>query len=305
MPRAVPQKWAAHRIVHGEIIMAPQLSAAGDPAEPFASPDALAVVRGSTPLDVAERTFQLLITTPPPLAVDGRELGYGLPARLIVLGELRALLLHPATGPAARDAAWRLLVDRARWAGSAWVVGAVGMAMPGLRGAAGRLARSTGADDVQADLLAGFVTALQTVEVDRPRICSRLVTAAHTAARAAARAEAARCGLAAGIPGPGTPAAPWGHPDFVLARAVAAGVITAGEAELIGATRLEDVSLAAYADHSGISRWAAYKQRSSAEARLVAAIRDGALTDPDTETITEATLTVAPDPAEYRRSPRR
>ena len=35
------------------------------------------------------------------------------------------------------------------------------------------------------------------------------------------------------------PPPPWGHPDFVLARAAAEGAITSAEAELIGATRLE------------------------------------------------------------------
>jgi len=78
-----------------------------------ASPD-LGLVRGTSALDVAEATFRLLATGPGALSVDGRRLGHGLPRRPIPLGELASVLMHPSTGFAARDAAWRLLVERAR-----------------------------------------------------------------------------------------------------------------------------------------------------------------------------------------------
>ncbi|TDD92945.1 hypothetical protein E1293_00280 [Actinomadura darangshiensis] len=46
-------------------------------------------------LDVAEKTFDLLTRGPAALSLDGAALGNGLPARLIALDELRAILLHP------------------------------------------------------------------------------------------------------------------------------------------------------------------------------------------------------------------
>ena len=38
-------------------------------------------------------------------------------------------------------------------------------------------------------------------------------------------------------------------------------MISAEEADLIGATYLEDVSVAEYADRAGVSRWTVYKRR--------------------------------------------
>jgi predicted DNA-binding protein (UPF0251 family) len=67
-----------------------------------------------------------------------------------------------------------------------------------------------------------------------------------------------------------------GHPDFVLAAAVAAGVLRAEEAELIGRTRLEEVGLEQAAAELGISRNALLLRRSRAERRL-AALRQGEL----------------------------
>ncbi len=44
-----------------------------------------------------QTSFHLLSTGPGLLAVDGRQLAHGLPARLIPLNELAVLLLHPST----------------------------------------------------------------------------------------------------------------------------------------------------------------------------------------------------------------
>jgi len=70
------------------------------------------------------------------------------------------------------------------------------------------------------------------------------------------------------------PPPPWGHPDFVLARAVADGAITSTEAELIGSTRLEGVPLADAAAERDLSYQAAKKARLRAEHRLVAYLLD-------------------------------
>lgn len=65
------------------------------------------------------------------------------------------------------------------------------------------------------------------------------------------------------------PARPWGHPDFVLARAVRAGAITEAEAELIGATRLEGADLVSFALAEGCSIDVVRHRRFRAERRLV------------------------------------
>jgi hypothetical protein len=70
------------------------------------------------------------------------------------------------------------------------------------------------------------------------------------------------------------PPQPWGHPDFVLADAVAQRVITAADAELIAATRLDSVPLATAARDLGVPYDAARMRRSRAEARVTQAIRD-------------------------------
>lgn len=247
-------------------------------------------------LAVAERAFGLLVSGPEPLAVDGRLVGHGLPARLIPLDELRAILLHPATGPAARDVAWRLLAGRARADGPAWVVGAVGVAAPALRTCSAKLQRAGVHADVQAELLTGFVAALREIDLSEPRVAARLCNAAHTAARAALRAEeAARAGRVDVDLGPAYPPLPWGHPDLILYRAVAANVISAREAEVIGATRLEGETLAGYAARIGSTYEAVRRARIRGEARLVAAMRDGMFTDPDLHIIREATLTYRVD----------
>jgi hypothetical protein len=258
---------------------------------PAAGADAPHLVLGEQPFDVAATAFRLLTTGPGPLSVDGAALGGGLPARRIPLSELASILMHPSCGYTTSDRVWRLLISRARTEGPAWVVGAAGVALPGLRQAAYRLRHYSG--DVQAELLTAFVAASRTVKPGGAKVAQRLLSATFTAARAALHAdEPTRTNAPVQVPVTAT-----GHPDMVLARAVAAGVITAAEAELVGGTRLEGVSVAGYAQRLGKAPKAVYKARDRAEERLVAAIRSGVLSDEDAAVIAEATLTLAPDRA--------
>lgn len=261
---------------------------------PAAGCDAPCLVLGAQPFDVAANTLRLLTTGPEPLSVDGATLGGGLPRRRIALSELASILMHPSCDHTTSDRVWRQLIARARTDGPAWVVGAVGVALPGLRQAAYRLRGFSG--DVQAELLTAFVAALCSVKPSGAKVVQRLLSATFTAARAALRADEPR--TKAPIQAP-VSAQTAGHPDFVLARAVAAGVVTPAEAELIGVTRLEGVSVAEYAERHGRGYWAVAKERSRAEERLVAAIRSGALSDEDAAVIAEATMTLAVDPAHH------
>jgi hypothetical protein len=232
----------------------------------------------SSPLDAAQRAFTLLVQPPSHVGFDGRGFD-GLPDEILPLDHLRDLLLSAKTGVEVRDAVWRELVVRARRDGPAWVVAAVGVAMPGLRRIAGLLAAGWrgDTDDLDSELIVGFVARLKTIDLDVPRICGRLIDAGLRAARKARDADSDAQLIHIEATGPIAPIQPWDHPDLVLARAVAAAVIDADEANLISATRLDNASVAQAADKLGIAASTASAWRAKAERRLAAAISAGEL----------------------------
>src|SRR6266545_2499902 len=197
----------------------------------------------SSPLDAAQRAFTLLVQPPSHVGFDGRGFA-GLPDEILPLDKLRDLLLSPATRVEVRDAVWRELVTRARRDSPAWVVAAVGAAMPGLRRIAGMLAAGWrgDTDDLDAELIVGFVARLKTIDLDVPRICGRLIDAGLRAARKARDADS-----------------------------------DADEANLISATRLDNATVAQIADKLGIAASTASAWRMKAERRLAAAISAGEL----------------------------
>ncbi len=228
-------------------------------------------VRGGMPLDTARTAFSWLVTEPRPVCVDGR-LFAGLPDRLVPLNEVRDLLLRRRCGQATRDAVWAHLVLRSRTEGATWTVGCVGVALPGLTRIASRLSARFAGDtaDIHAAVLAGFLAELSRVDLCRPRIMVRLWWAAYRAGYTTVR-EALDAPVPAGSGfRSAPPSPPWGHPDFVLARAVADAVLTAEEAELIGSTRLEGLPLAEAAQRRGATYEAIKKTRRRAELRLLA-----------------------------------
>lgn len=225
------------------------------------------------PLDVVRATFGWLQVGPQPLAIDGREFA-GMPDREVPLGELRDRLLARSCPQRVRDAVWAHLVARSREDGGAWTVGCAGVALPALTRTAATLTARFAGDprDVHAAVLAGFLAELAVVDLARPRIVLRLRWAAYRAGHAAVR-DALDAPVPVGhgmTPASAAPPVPGGHPDFVLARAVADGVISRGEAELIGSTRLEEVSLAAAARARRAGYEATKKARRRAELRLAA-----------------------------------
>lgn len=240
--------------------------------------------RDSMPLDAARAAFEWLVTGPHPVSVDGR-LFPGLPARRVPLDELRDLLLEHGCTQALRHDVWAHLVLLSRTNGETWTVGCVGLALPALKKITTKLTKKFVGDpsDIHAAVLTGFVAELAHIDLRKPRIMLRLRWASYRAGHVALR-EA----LDAPVPsGSGfrsaTPQMPWGHPDFVLARAVAEGAITADEAELIGATRLEGLPLATAGEDRGLNYEAVKKTRLRAEYRLLAYLLDEAPTDADTD----------------------
>jgi hypothetical protein len=161
--------------------------------------------------------------------------------------------------------------------GRAWALGAIGMALPGLRKLAGELARDAKAwsGDLDQTVLNGFAEALKTVDLDDPCILPRLLRAAERAGTAVRYEDAPVPIDPAEVPESFAPGLPWSHPDMVLIDAVAKLVITAEEAELIGRTRLEQVTVTQVADETGQQYDALRMRRSRAEERLVRAIAEG------------------------------
>ena len=223
-----------------------------------------------SPFDTLEKTFDLLVTGPNPLTLDGTSLD-GLPDRAIPLGELKAMLLHPSVSFDVRDAVVDELVARSRAKGGAWTVGLAGVLLPGLRRAVWPLVQACPgkAADIEAETLAAFLAAVARCEPGRARLASRLCWLARIGADRLLRAEVAERARPGTDPVSAAPRRPWGHPDLVLERAVRAGVIGAADAELIGATRIGDVELADVANVLGISYKACHQRRRRAESALV------------------------------------
>jgi hypothetical protein len=232
------------------------------------------------PLEVLDRSFRLLVCEPAPLSLDGAAVGHGLPARPIPLHVLRGLLLHPSVGFDARDAALTWLVQRAQAQGGAWLVGLAGVLLPGIGRRVYPLCRAFPrlAHDLEAEALVGLVQAVRGWRLGEDRVATRLVWAAARGAHRLLRREAAVGDREASVglqleP----PARPPVHGDLLLAQAVRAGVLSRVDAELIAATRVEEVPLRQLAGRWEMGYEALRKRRYRAEAALarwLAAERD-------------------------------
>jgi len=232
--------------------------------------------RGSTTgevraFDVLDRSFRLLVCEPAPLALDGCAVGHGLPTRPIPLDVLRSLLLHPSVGFDARDAALTWLVQRAQADGGAWLVGLAGVLLPGIGRRVYPLCRAFPrlASDLEAEALAGLLQAVRAWRLGQDRVASRLVWAAARGAHRLLRRETALQDREASVglrlePPPRPPA----HSDLLLAQAVRGGVLSRVDAELIAATRVEEVPLRQLAGRWGSGYEALRKRRYRAEAAL-------------------------------------
>jgi hypothetical protein len=243
------------------------------------------------PLDTARECFTFLVTGPKPLALDCRGLP-GLPNRSVPLDELQRLLMRRACPRRTKDTVWALLIQRSRAEGATWTLACVGMALPALAHATGWLAARYPEEpfDVHAEVVSGFLNALATIDLGRPRVLLRLKWAAYRRGLAAlAEALDAPTPMAPGFRS-APPRPPWGHPDLVLARAVRAGVLTRTEADLIGSTRLDDESVPDWADAHSMTPEAAYKARSRSERRLVTFIRDGLQTACEVDPVADAAM---------------
>ena len=225
----------------------------------------------ATVLAIAETEFLRDLSDTTQLSFAGELLGREWSGSVLSAVAVRQLLLEPGR-VVDKDAVWRHLVAQAREYGGTWTLAAIGMAAPMLKrmaAIASERFESMRQDDLAAEVLAGFLEHLVAMDTNRPGICVRLRWATWRAVTKAGCADAAVSvpnGQATSMP----PQLPLAHPDVVLARAENAGVITSAESDLIGMTRLDEVSLSEAAECLGITANAAKIRRQKAEARLVA-----------------------------------
>ncbi|WP_280373798.1 hypothetical protein [Nocardia wallacei] len=216
------------------------------------------------------------------------------------------------------DALWVWLIGSARsgWTirGGQTVLGCTGLAVPMLARVTGRYAASGSADrdDAEAEIVAGFVRQLREIDLDRPHLSSRLWSAAMHSGRAWARRHAL---APQAVDLDDNPAAthailslsPHGHPDLLLAEAVAAGVITADAAELVAMTWWEGQSMSAVARQLRATRsyWTIRRQLQCAETALVPwLVARTADPHPEPDNLANATLpAIAGLPPDHRRLP--
>lgn len=231
----------------------------------------------STPIGIVDAAFHDLCARPKPLTLDGAALGNGLPARAVALDELQALLLNRATSFKTRDVVVAELIRRYHIDGDDWGIALVGVLLPGLLGMASRLAGGFPGDTdcIDAAILAGFFDAATTCPLDGERLSARLLWAAFREGHAIRTQDVTAAYHRSSRPIGSGALRPAAHPDFILSRAVDADVITKAEAELIGSTRLDGVSVAKAARKHGMSAPSLRRRRQRAEARLVAFIRTG------------------------------
>ncbi|MGW3347866.1 hypothetical protein ACWDA3_31615 [Nonomuraea rubra] len=178
-------------------------------------------VVNDSPLNVAERVFRFISNAPAGLSLDGRVLSAELPQRQMPLTELRDLLASPGVSIPTRDVVWRELVNRARWEGPQWRIGAVGMALPILQRICGRLclyetAVSPGV--IEAAVLSAFIAAVRDTNLELPDILPRICTSARCAGEQAR--QRAESGGVSTLRSHGPEGSPWPNPIHVLAEAV-------------------------------------------------------------------------------------
>jgi DNA-directed RNA polymerase specialized sigma24 family protein len=225
----------------------------------------------ASPFDTLEAAFGALCAEPRPLALEAGAVA-GLPRWPIPLSELRAMLLHPSTGYRVRNAAIAVLLDRARADVGRWTVGLAGVLVFGLRRATSGLCEvcPEKAADIEAEALAGLLEAIAKTDPCRARLAARLIWLARNRAKGLVARELAQVGRPGRHLAPEVPARPYGHPDLVLAEAVAEGVIEARDAALIGDTRLGGMSLSEAASVMGMAVDSVRHRRRKAEAKVVA-----------------------------------
>ncbi len=247
---------------------------------------------GPSPLGVVRSSFDRIAAQPVP--DDPRLEVTGSPVES--WGGLRERLRDPAVPIAEVDAIWVWLIERSRAHGGDATLVCACLAEPMLAKTASVFAppRSARRHDIESEILAGFFSYLSRVELARPWVLLRLRWAAYRAAAAADQKEPVVLpvgDLGRDLGPVGEQARVMvsqpGHPETVLAAAVAAGVISEAAAELIAVSRWERRALTSLAAERGQSVWALRKRRRRAEHALLAWLTEHTHDDPGSTSIAE------------------
>ncbi|MFG2043974.1 hypothetical protein [Dactylosporangium sp. NPDC048998] len=241
----------------------------------------------SSPFACVDAAFAALTCDPDPLCIDLSHLdpALGLPSGPVNVAELRTWLARHRRNWVGLDAVWRELITRARLHGPAWVVTATALALPALvRHAAALVAGGWRGDpdDVDAEVLAGFLAALRDhVDVAKPAPYASLCRAAQRAGHrlvAQQRDVLLVDDLDAVAAGPRTPQRPWGHPDLLVRRAVELGLLDEADEQPYIDTRLGRRAIEPIAVRLGVTVDALRMRLRRVDARLARALADGVLT---------------------------
>ncbi len=248
-------------------------------------------------LHAADTAFAALTCEPDPLTLDCDTLATAtnadcdLPSGTVPLTALRDWLLANPDNYEARDIVWRELVTLARTGQPQWVIAAVGMAMPALIRIAGDLATGHRGDaaDIDNEILTGYLEALRkTLDPDKPAVYASLVYAGFRAgqkARIERHVYVPVDDIEHAVPGPRLPQLPYGHPDLLVERAAALGLIDAEDVQPWIDTRLARYSLSRIAGDLDLPTDLLRMRLSRADTRIAQAVTVGLLSgtvSPDT-----------------------
>ncbi|MEV6527908.1 hypothetical protein AB0M43_38910 [Longispora sp. NPDC051575] len=271
----------------------------------------------SSALAAVDHAWNLLTREPdPPLVLDCDVLAARwdvpagtLPVRVWSLRGLRDWMLDHPDAHLARDVIWRETVTRARRGEPGWVIAAVGLAVPALVRCAGRLTAGYRGEaaDIDAEILAGYLTALHGEDLDltRPAVYARLCWAGWRAGRALRRADEAEVPSTDmdTTPGSRAPEVPWRHVDLLVHHARDLGLIASDDAESWIDVRLGGRSCYLIAEARGLNVDVLRMRLNRADRRIASALADGRLTGhafPDAARTTNVasvqarTLTIGP-----------
>lgn len=229
--------------------------------------------RDPTPLMVIRQRFGQLSDRP----VTGLPPGW----EQISAGTLAERLLDPQTPAGEVDAVWAQLIGQARGREEAAVLVCAGAALPMLHSIAAKLCGHWAyRADTEAMVLLAFLDALSDLDVTRPNVAYRLRWATFHRSCPPVRERRAAPTPIDWLPDSGHSrdgkaiSSPPGHPELLLALAVAEGVLTAADAGLISDTRLQHRRLTTVAGVTGIGYEGLAKRRRRAEHRLGTWLRE-------------------------------
>ena len=221
------------------------------------------------PFEVLRRALTVLTTGPsqPTLPTASVE---GIDAAELTAAQVLTLLRE---GPQeATDGLWHRVFAHARSDEATWTVIAAGAMLPPMVTACSRYVRvpEQQIPDVESELLTALLEQVRCIPAGVAGVQRRLWSAvANTANRCSYRQERDRCALAArDVRRVAAHRSGGRGPVTVLAEAVAAGVVSAVEADLVARTRLERQPLSQVAADLRLSYITARRWRKAAEERL-------------------------------------